>query len=566
MKTFAAVVGLLLQLAFAVPLALAQDAVDRLDMKAHEAFDAQDYDTAIKYWSEELKLAPNNAAVRYNRASAYELKADPDDALVDCNEAIRLDPNDADAYGLRAQIFVEKAGILPGKSGYTENVEKAIADYGKMFEIQTHGMENAKAWLEKKARLGGGGVVQSLACWSTIIKLDPKDEQAYSGRAYTWNRVGYYEKAVADYTEAIRLHPQDDGPYYRRAEAFKMDCEYDKAIADCTEVLRLKSAGYSEVAYSLRAECYEHEKQYDKEIADLTEVVRLEPKFAGVYSSRGSAYCDNGEYDKALADFKQAIQLDPVTVYFLYGPLRVYKATGDKEKASEAVAKILAFYNAAVNKNPKDDNALANRAEFFAKMGENEKAIADYNEAIGLNSKYYGIFKGRGKLYLKMGDWDKAIQDLSEAIRQEPYEDCSIYYSRGLSYAGKQDYAKAMADIQHAVEMRPLLFVGIDALARIYATCPKAEFRDGAKAVELATKACEHVKWKASGFLATLAAAEAETGKFDDAVKHAEQALVQTKDGKDVDQKKLDEMTAALANYRQKKPYRDDGKWMLLDN
>lgn len=84
--------------------------------------------------------------------------------------------------------------------------------------------------------------------------------------------------------------------------------------------------------------------------------------------------------------------------------------------------------------------------------------------------------------------------------------------------------------------------------------------RNGAKALELARKACEISEWKDSRCIGTLAAAEAETGNFEDAVKHAQQALAMAKTERDSSERILKKMADVLAAYQQRKPFRDDWK------
>src|SRR5207249_1772518 len=56
-------------------------------------------------------------------------------------------------------------------------------------------------------------------------------------------------------------------------------------------------------------------------------------------------------------------------------------------------------------------------------------------------------------------------------------------------------------------------------LAWLQATCPEAPFRHGPAAVVHATRALELSEWKATEWFAVLAAAYAEAGNFEDAVK-----------------------------------------------
>jgi hypothetical protein len=90
----------------------------------------------------------------------------------------------------------------------------------------------------------------------------------------------------------------------------------------------------------------------------------------------------------------------------------------------------------------------------------------------------------------------------------------------------------------------------LDELAWLLATYPEANVRDGAKAVRLAERACELTNRRVPAFLATLAAAYAETGDFSRGLAAGEEALSRGQAIGDIDSVKLSEnvLMAVRAN------------------
>ena len=110
-----------------------------------------------------------------------------------------------------------------------------------------------------------------------------------------------------------------------------------------------------------------------------------------------------------------------------------------------------------------------------------------------------------------------------------------------------------MTDWNAALEIDPKNPTTLNALAWLLATIPDDSLRNGARAIELATQACQLTEEKNGSLLDTLAAAYAEAGKFDEAAKWQQKAVDLLSDHPD----KV-EVQARLELYRQGKPYRED--------
>ncbi len=178
------------------------------------------------------------------------------------------------------------------------------------------------------------------------------------------------------------------------------------------------------------------------------------------------------------------------------------------------------------DKDAEKKEALKHSNEAFAALinGDYDKAIAEATEAIRFDPENMMAYLNRGSAYVLKGEPDQAIKDFDRVIQLDPKE-VRGYDNRAAAYAAKGDYRKAVEDYREAMRVGPKKYEPYAYLADLLATCPDRDLRDGKKAVELATKACELTKWNDSDSLSALAAAYAEVGDFKMAVEWQKKAM-----------------------------------------
>ena len=100
-----------------------------------------------------------------------------------------------------------------------------------------------------------------------------------------------------------------------------------------------------------------------------------------------------------------------------------------------------------------------------------------------------------------------------------------LYNRRGMLHYFNKDFAKAVRDHTEVLKREPNHAATFNYLAWIWCTAPEPNVRNGRRALECATRACELTEWSSPGFVDTMACAHAEMGQFSDAIKWGQKAI-----------------------------------------
>jgi tetratricopeptide (TPR) repeat protein len=132
--------------------------------------------------------------------------------------------------------------------------------------------------------------------------------------------------------------------------------------------------------------------------------------------------------------------------------------------------------------------------------------------------------------------------------------DPSVVKPPPVSALDRGEVAEVIESLIEDIRSNPNDAEAHNTLAWFRATCPEAQHRDGKAAVEHAKTACRLTDWKEPNYLDTLAAAYAQLGNFDEAVKWEQKAI----ESPDYPPDGLEAARWRLKLYEQKKPFREE--------
>jgi len=284
--------------------------------------DSGEFDKSITECNLAMTKGINTASLYRCRGSAYAFTGKYELALADLTKAIELYPRYTDAFMDRGMTYRSM-----GK------YDLAINDYDRALTLSPH---DVRIYLAKSETYISMGNDEAAAAELTKAPDLGNSAENFVKRAWIYNELGEYEKAIADASKAIEIDRVCDRAYAERAYAYDALRRHNEALVDYTKAIELyiKSAQPGEkpvaglsMAYNNRGLVFIHLYRYELALEDFNKAIENDLKYWQAYLNRGELYADLWMYSKAMADFKRILEIDPGNPYaqldlgymYLYG-------------------------------------------------------------------------------------------------------------------------------------------------------------------------------------------------------------------------------------------------------
>ncbi|MEH2069134.1 MAG: tetratricopeptide repeat protein [Nostoc sp.] len=377
----------------------------------NDKYQKKDYQGAIEDFNQAIKINPNYANAYKYRGDAHYYLGDKEGAIEDYSQAIKINPNYANAYN--------NQGFVRSELGYKNS---AIEDYSQAIKINPN--YTIAYYNRGLARFNLGDKKGAIEDYNQAIKIDPNYTDAYYNKSFARFNLGDKKGAIEDLNQAIKISPNNDKLYYSRGIARYYLGDKKGEIEDYNQAIKI-NPNYAD-AYNNRGAARFDIGDKKGAIEDYNQAIKINPNFDKAYNNRGAARFDIGDKKGAIEDYSQAIKINSnyADAYNKRGAARYY--LGDKEGAIED-------YNQAIKINPNFDKAYYNRGIARYYLGDKKGEIEDYNQAIKINPNYADAYNNRGAARSDIGDKKGAIEDFQKAAELYKKQEKTADYTDAIN-------------------------------------------------------------------------------------------------------------------------------------
>jgi arylsulfatase A-like enzyme/Tfp pilus assembly protein PilF len=294
----------------------------------------KEFDDSLKLIDEVIAQDPGIMEARQVKANIFLELDRPEEAIAECQEALKVDEEYEAAIFTMAQAYKRLKKYDEAIAGYSRIIQldprdpKPYVNLGEIY-CDTKDLDKAIANLQK------------------AISIDPK----HSAMAHNLLGSAYLEKkmlepAEKEITLSLQMRPNIPDAHHNMGILYEDKGDMEKAMQEYKKEIEIHPAAYP--AHFNLALIYAKQGLWREEVAELREAIKSNQKFARSYLFLAKAYLDLGEnFDEAISLAKKGLELEPeaesaplghyvlADIYNRLGRWAEYKAEVEKGRALE---------------------------------------------------------------------------------------------------------------------------------------------------------------------------------------------------------------------------------------
>jgi tetratricopeptide (TPR) repeat protein len=372
--------------------------------------DLEDYDKALLAYQSAIEINRENSTFQIFLAISYFKKGEIEQAIYASQRSINLEPK----MGANRPSFLHILGSLHAMK---QNYDNSILCFQEAIEIDP---ENANSY----HTLGGILQIQNrheeaIKAYQMAVAVNPKDANFHNSLGDYYSLQNNFKDAILSYKESIEINPECQSSFLRRGTTYcSMEC-YEEALSDFDQAIEL--APHDSAAIALRGCTYQLLKCYEEALREFSRAIDLDPEYAWAMSKRGEIYEILGDYQNAIKDFDTAISIYHSKIELGDGLDNAQSSLGylqyklgDYEASTECFRKL-------VELQPDNPSYPSNLAYLYLLQGDADEAqriidtlMKDVSiDRFWLNS---GLIQAQlGQLDAAIASWQKGLEMMDEA-------------------------------------------------------------------------------------------------------------------------------------------------------
>jgi choline-sulfatase len=241
------------------------------------------------------------------------------------------------------------------------------------------------------------------------------------------------------------------------------------------------------------------------------------PVLARAHLNYGVALARQGRHDDAIEQLRLAVKAEPHNAEAALALARVLIATEREEEARRELW-------SAFDRRPGGIDFRIDAAELLLSLRQTESALAAVEPLRGAGSHHPRVVRIRVNALGALGRVEEAETVLRRALDHDPTM-VPLRRSMTALLVGQERYGEAVAFLRAGLEAGVDQVHAVGTLAWLLATVPDDDLRDGEEALRLATRLSSETGGGDFGVQDILAAALAETGRFEEAAATIQSAI-----------------------------------------